>query len=157
MQRQHSSACTLTTLVSPSKFDLKGMSYKRQRQRLNSVPTLLKSAQFQGDCKTQHHAQCEYTLCLLSSCSGHSLLTSCTIKLLGKLFKAFAFFSLAEADDFELEEPVPKPAAVTKTDRWEGEDEEEEVKVSGFKTSFSFFCFFITCAPGLEATDICLV
>ncbi|KAM5172837.1 eukaryotic translation initiation factor 3 subunit J [Mantella aurantiaca] len=33
-----------------------------------------------------------------------------------------------EAEDFEPEEPARKAGAVTSTDRWEGEDEEEEVK-----------------------------
>ncbi|XP_018416873.1 PREDICTED: eukaryotic translation initiation factor 3 subunit J isoform X1 [Nanorana parkeri] len=33
-----------------------------------------------------------------------------------------------ETEDFQPEEPIRKAGAVTSTDRWEGEDEEEEVK-----------------------------
>lgn len=43
---------------------------------------------------------------------------------------AFHVVVFTDADNFEPEEPIKKAAAAAAMDKWEGEDEDEEVKVN---------------------------
>lgn len=50
----------------------------------------------------------------------------------------FYVFFFTDADNFEPEEPIKKAAVM---DKWEGEDEEEDVKVPIYVTNAPFSVF----------------
>ncbi|XP_068128575.1 eukaryotic translation initiation factor 3 subunit J-like isoform X2 [Hyperolius riggenbachi] len=59
--------------------------------------------------------------------------------------------TVKEAEDFEPEEPVIKAGAVTATDRWEGQDEEEEVKAKNvWRFCFTRLLFILWCIHTLQ-------
>lgn len=74
-----------------------------------------------------HHPLCFFTSLTLRYCRTHSL----DVDWPNEFFMLSFFFT--DAENFEPDEPIKKAAAM---DKWEGEDEEEDVKVREHEKSF---------------------